>query len=87
LEEERLVEAEREVAELSREQLELRSELETIRKQEYVEEQAREQLNLVQPGETVVLLPTVMPDVIGPEPPRRAPTPVPNWYLWWERVR
>ncbi|MDP2728158.1 MAG: hypothetical protein Q8P59_11530, partial [Dehalococcoidia bacterium] len=54
---------------------------------EYVEKEAREQLNLVQPGDTplVVVSPTdkELPAGAAPTAPAVRNQSLPNWQRWW----
>lgn len=66
---------------------ELRRQMEYLQSPEYVEKEAREQLNLVQPGD----IPLVVVYPPGKQlPPEPSPTPsslqtggLPNWQRWW----
>ena len=50
--------------------------------EEFVEEEARNKLNMVKPGETVVILPPNLAQVLGREEKPAAPA-IPNWRQWW----
>jgi len=49
---------------------------------EFVEEEARNKLNMAKPGETVVILPPNLAQVLGREEKPAAPE-IPNWRKWW----
>lgn len=76
-----------EIAQLKDRNAELRRQMEYLQSPEYVEKVAREQLNLVQPGDTPLVL--VYPREKEPAPqPTPVPTqkqtaPSPNWQRWW----
>ena len=49
----------------------------------YIEKVAREQLNLIKPGETaVVIVAAPAPAIVAATPPP-PPPPTPNWQRWW----
>ena len=50
--------------------------------EEFIEEEARNKLNMVRPGETVVILPPNLAQVLGREEESAAPE-IPNWRKWW----
>lgn len=61
----------------------LGQEIKKLSSDQYVEEQARNQLGLAKPGETVVVLPNDQNNK-HQEPAKLKPTSdLPNWYLWW----
>ena len=77
-----------EIARLEVQNRELQKQIDYLKSDAYVEKIAREQLNLIKPGETavVVLSPTPVPTPIAapaakPPPTRLART---NWELWWD---
>jgi len=50
--------------------------------EEFIEEAARDKLNMARPGETIVVLPPNLAEVVG----RKEKEPVqelPNWKKWW----
>lgn len=76
-----------EIGQLKDRNAELRRQTEYLQSPEYVEKVAREQLNLVRPGD----IPLVLVHSSGKEPtPEPVPTPPevrtsshPNWQRWW----
>lgn len=51
--------------------------------EEFIEETARDKLNMARPGETIVILPPNLAEVVG----RKEKEPVrelPNWQKWWD---
>lgn len=74
--------AQLQVKELEVKQAELEKQKEYYQSQEFVEEQARNKLNLSQEEETVVILPPNVEELVGYEPPRE-PEKIPNWQQWW----
>jgi predicted cobalt transporter CbtA len=66
---------------LEKEHQELLEKKEYYQSEEFVEQEARNRLNLGKPGETVVILP---PNVGETEEITSTPTPeLPNWQRWW----
>ena len=50
--------------------------------EEFIEEEARNKLNMVKPGETVVILPPNLAQALGREEKLAVPE-IPNWRKWW----
>ena len=72
----------REVARLREENVRLQSEISYARSDQYIERVAREQLNLVKPGDrAIVLVPAAGAPTLEPAP-RREATPVPDKPAW-----
>lgn len=65
---------------LTQENAELQKELALVQGQEYIEEVARDKLNLQKEGEVVVVLPETL---ASPEPQTEITTD-PNWKKWWK---
>ena len=77
-----LTEAERDVAQEEQRHQALQKQLKMVSQQEFVEEQAREKLLLVKPGEQLVLIPT---GLIVPTPkPQGVGVTQPHWQEWLE---
>lgn len=77
-----IVSARKELSKQKQEQRKLQKELETVRNPAYVEEEARNKLFLVKPGEQIVVLPRVSP---LPEKNRTiAKKPDPVWLQWYK---
>lgn len=66
-----------------KENQELKKKLAEVKKPSFVEEEARNKLFLVRPGEGIVILPT---DVLSTESsqPQETEDTRPNWQKWWE---
>lgn len=69
---------------------ELNQKLLDVKKPQFIEQQARDKLNMAKPGETVVVVPT---EVLDPLAKINAtisasffdrPEKVPNWKRWWK---
>ena len=77
-----------EISRLEADNRELQKQIEYLKSEAYVEKVAREQLNLIKPGETavVVLSPTPVPTSPAPPKGQAAPPQPPktNWELWWD---
>ncbi len=50
---------------------------------EFVEEEARNKLGMSKPGETVVILPPNLSQVLGHSQAQALPE-IPNWQQWWQ---
>lgn len=77
----RLDQAASDLAQLQRKNLELKKKLKDVGGVQFVEEQARDKLNMARDGETVVIIPDKEIDKIlnqGQKPPEK----VPNWQGW-----
>jgi len=59
---------------------ELKGKLEVVNSTPFVEQEAREKLNLSRAGETVVVLPKDLEPVSEPQAPSES---TPNWQQWW----
>jgi cell division protein FtsB len=66
--------------ELKKENTELKKKLSDVEDPEYIEQQAREKLNLQREGEIVVVLPK---DLGQTEEPQVVLANEPNWKQWW----
>ena len=60
----------------------LKSQLSTVRKEDFVEKEARNKLFLVKPGEQEVIIPKELLDASKSAKPKRDNTP--NWKKWWD---
>jgi len=49
---------------------------------EFIEEEARNKLNMAKPGETIVILPPNLGEVLS-RPKTQVEPPIPNWKKWW----
>ena len=59
---------------------ELQKELARVQSPEYIEEVARDKLNLQKEGEVVV----VLPETLASPEPQTEPRPQANWNKWWK---
>ena len=65
-----------------KENQELKKQLSEVNNQQFVEEEARDKLFMIRPGEGIILLPTIdMP--ITPTPRPVPSEPQPDWKKWW----
>lgn len=77
----RVRQAQLRVEELEKKNLELKELKEYYQSEEFVEEQARNKLNLAREGETIVILPPNVGELVGWEE-EKEPQEVPNWKRW-----
>lgn len=77
----RIGEAVLKVEELEEENRRLKEQEEFFASEEFVEEQARNRLNMSREGETVVLLPPNVSELVNGAVPTPAPE-LPNWKKW-----
>lgn len=78
----RVNEAKLKVEELEREKASLKEQEDYYVSEEFIEEQARNRLNMGREGEVVVLLPPNVSELVKGEV-LTPPPPVPNWKKWW----
>ncbi len=50
--------------------------------EEFIEEEARDKLNMARPGETIVVLPQNLAELAGRKE-KEASEEIPNWQQWW----
>lgn len=62
----------------------LQQQLKKISQRQFIEEQARDKLLLVQPGEEVVLLPTGVLQSVQTVPSQSITPTKPHWQEWWD---
>jgi len=74
--------AEQRVEELEREKRALLEKKNYYQSKEFVEEEARNKLNMARPGETIVILPPNFKELVGRREPKQR-SPLPNWQRWW----
>lgn len=79
----RIEEIERNVAELRQKNQELKEAREYYSSDEFVEKEARNRLNLAKPGETMVILPSNLAEILGRKDNQEVRA-VPNWKKWWD---
>ncbi len=75
--------AEKKVEELEKETEELRHKREYYKSKDFIEEQARNKLNMAKPGEIIVILPPNIEEVLG-QGKEFSPPQLPNWKKWWQ---
>lgn len=75
--------AERKLEEAKLEKEEFFKKKEYYASEEFIEEAARDKLNMARPGETIVVLPQNLAEVIGRKEKERLPE-LPNWQKWWK---
>ena len=74
--------AEQKVEELKTEKEKLVKKKEYYQSAEFIEEEARNRLNMARPGETIVVLPANIEELASRR--QRSQTPdLPNWEKWW----
>lgn len=75
--------AEQRVQQLEAEQQQLLEKKEYFQSEEFVEEEARNKLNMAKPGETIVILPPSS-GVAEDKSKSRSQIGIPNWKKWWK---
>jgi len=73
--------AEQKIEELQEEAASLTEKKEFYQSEEFIEQEARNKLNMVKEGETVVVLPPNVKEILG-EKEVQPQTSVPNWRQW-----
>lgn len=81
-----LKEAEQKVSQLEKETETLAKKKEFYQSSSFVEEEARNKLNMAKEGETVVVLPPNLKEIVG-EKENQAQEPLPNWRQWLNLFR
>ena len=76
-----LKKAEQKVLKLEKETELLAQKKELFQSQDFIEQEARNKLNMVKEGETVVILPPNVKEVLG-EKENQKSEPLPNWRQW-----
>lgn len=77
--------AQRKVEELKREHEELVKRKEYLQSPEFIEEEARNKLNMSREGETIVILPPNVEELVGfLEEETGEEEQLPNWKRWWK---
>jgi cell division protein FtsB len=75
------------VEQLAEENQQLTDRLEAVSTDQFVEQQARDKLNMAKPGETTVLVPKELLETLSGDQPRPVLTSdredLPNWLQWW----
>ena len=75
--------AEERVFELEKEKEKLSEKRQYYQSQDFVEEEARNKLNMAKPGETIVILPPNLEEILGKQKQSSSPF-LPNWKKWWK---
>lgn len=73
--------AEQKIEELQEEAAGLTEKREFYQSEEFIEQEARNKLNMVKEGETVVVLPPNLKEVLG-EKENQPQVQLPNWHQW-----
>jgi len=79
--------AEEKVQELEKENQQLVEKKKYYQSPEFIEEQARDKLNMAKPGETIVILPPNLEEILGKtkkETPAQSASWRTNWQRWWK---
>lgn len=77
--------AEKRVLQLEKEKEELSLKRQYYQSPEFIEEEARNKLNMAKPGETIVILPSDLEELIIKQKARAEANPqVPHWKKWWK---
>lgn len=79
----RIDEAKERLAVLQSDNQDLKQKEEYFQSEEFVEQEARNRLNMSREGETVVLLPPNLSELVQGEI-AEPPPELPNWKKWWE---
>lgn len=74
---------EKKVQELEKENQQLAEKKKYYQSPEFIEEQARDKLNMARPGETIVILPPNVEEILGKTRKESLPE-LPNWKRWWK---
>ncbi len=75
--------AEKRVWMLEKEKKDLLEKRQYYQTPEFIEEEARNKLNMARPGETIVILPPNLEEILGKQKQNSFP-PLPNWKKWWK---
>jgi len=79
----RIRQAQLEVERLSQRNLDLEELKEYYQSEEFIEEHARNKLNLAREGETIVILPPNVEELVGFQEEKETPQ-IPTWKKWWQ---
>jgi cell division protein FtsB len=75
--------AEERVFKLEKEKEKLSEKRQYYQSQDFLEEEARNKLNMAKPGETIVILPPNLEEILGKQKQNSSPE-IPNWKRWWK---
>lgn len=78
-----LTSAEEKLRELEAEHRALLGKREDYQSEEFIEEEARNKLNMAREGETVVILPPNVRELVGGGQAEIPKEELPNWQKWW----
>ena len=73
--------AQQKVEDLEKEKNELEEKKKYYQSEEFIEEEARNKLNMAKPGETIVILPQNLDDLMDQGKEETSPA-IPNWKRW-----
>jgi len=74
---------EEKVLKLEEKNRELSQKRQYYQSKEFIEEEARNKLNMAKPGETIVILPPNVNEFLN-RPKTQANSSLPNWKKWWD---
>lgn len=74
---------EQRVLQLEKEKKELLEKRQYYSSSDFIEEEARNKLNMAKPGETIVILPPNLEELLGRQKLAEKPE-LPNWKRWWK---
>jgi len=74
--------AEEKLAEAEQKNRELLGEKDYFNSEEFIEKEARNKLNMAKPGETIVVLPQNLAELVGRKE-KEVSQEIPNWQKWW----
>jgi len=73
---------EEKVLKLEKKKKDLSAKYQYYQSPEFIEEEARNKLNMAKPGETIVVLPPNLEELLGRSKESNDPS-MPNWKKWW----
>ena len=73
---------EKQVSKLKEEKEKLSQEYQYYSSEDFIEEEARNKLNMARPGETIVILPPNLEELLS-RPKTSKESFIPNWKKWW----
>jgi cell division protein FtsB len=75
--------AERKLAELEKKNQQLAEQKEYYQSEDFVEQEARNKLNMARPGEAIVILPPNVKELLG-KTESKSTSGSANWEMWWK---
>ena len=79
-----IVSAEKELENEKQKNQLLKKQIAVVQKPQFIEEEARDKLFLVKPGEQVVIIPTISTKNVQTTVQNKQSSVKPNWQQWWE---